>query len=346
MNGQHEITTAGPLLGPDGRLMQRGYSRSHLLDYNPEFAGPCRSAILNRLRLKEWDYYGVTGSDWFFSVAVADIGYMGMVFAYLIDFRRGTFMERTMVTPPGRGVRLPLTTVTGDVCFEGGDVKAIFRREPQSRSIELEWKRFDGGRDLCARLTLEQPEGRDSIVMATPIRDRCFYYNEKVPAMPAFGRVSLGDTAITFERDCTFAVLDWGRGVWEYKTMWNWASAQGRLEGGEVFGLNLGQGFGDLSAATENCFFVDGTLHKLGAVKWSYGSGDWMAPWRFEADDGRLSLTMKPMVDRPASVNLVVLKSSVHQVFGRYYGRCVCDGGKVLEVNGITGWAEEHMACW
>lgn len=58
--------------------------------------------------------------------------------------------------------------------------------------------------------------------------------------------------------DQTLGSPDWGRGVWEYSSFWNWASASGFLPDGRRVGLNLGCGFGDLSAATENCLVLEG----------------------------------------------------------------------------------------
>jgi hypothetical protein len=343
---QHEITSAGPLLGPDGRLLEAGFSRRHLLEYNPQNALPGLPRSLAGLRLKEWDYYGVTGKDHFFSITVSSIGYLGLVFAYLIDFRKRTFIERNIATPFGRGISLPPTSRTGDIGFDRSGARVSFLKKEGARELSVFWANFHQGMDLDARLTLSEPPGRDSIVMATPISDRRFYYNEKIPAMPSRGVVTLDKQKIEFDEKDSFAVLDWGRGVWEYSTFWNWSSAGGRLPDGRTLGINIGQGFGDLSAASENCFFLNGKMHKLGTVDWKYTSGDWLQPWTFESGDGRARLTMTPIVDRPSSVNLLVLRSSVHQVFGRYTGTLVCDDGEVIQVPGIIGWAEEHRARW
>ena len=42
-----------------------------------------------------------------------------------------------------------------------------------------------------------------------------------------------------------------------------WGSASGELDGAP-FGWNIGYGFGNTSAATENVLFYDGKIHKLG----------------------------------------------------------------------------------
>jgi hypothetical protein len=83
--------------------------------------------------------------------------------------------------------------------------------------------------------------------------------------------------------------MDWGRGVWDYGSFWVWASASGYLEDGRAVGLNLGHGFGDTSAATENALFIDGRLHKLGHISFNYNPDDYMCPWRMVATQGGMT---------------------------------------------------------
>ncbi|RJQ09900.1 MAG: DUF2804 domain-containing protein [Dehalococcoidia bacterium] len=345
MPDQHEILDRSPLLDANGRLVQKGYARRPLLDYNPEYVRRHAAPWLNRLRLKEWDYYGVFIGRRFFSATVSDIGYMGLVFVYWIDLDKKTFIERSVVTPFGRGCRLPRSSESGDVLFEKGRLRIAFERSPGLRRIKVNWPGFDGGRTLSADLTLHQPDDHEGIVMATPIGDKGFYYNHKLSALPCEGSAVLGGDVCAAGSDA-FGALDWGRGVWDYDTFWNWACGFGRLPDGRYLGINLGLGFGDLSAATENSFFLDGRLQKLGRVGFQYSKANFLAPWRFADDAGRLDLTLTPLLDRAAKTNLILLKSEAHQIFGTYSGRLVSDAGEIIRIDAVPGWAEEHHARW
>lgn len=343
---QHEITRPIPLLDENGMLTEPGFAKRPNFRYNPENIRLTPLAAVNRLRLKEWDYYGVTGPDWFFSVAVSHAGLAGVAFAYFIDFKTLAMPEATVITPLGMGVTLPRDSRTGDIAFRWGRVNIEFKRLPNERRLRVDWPRLSDGRPLVADLVLAQPESIESIVMATPIGARGFYHNEKINCLPAMGEIRLGDTRLVVEPDRALGDLDWGRGVWDYHTFWNWGTASGFLPDGGLIGLNLGKGFGDLSAATENCFFLDGKMHKLGWVDFEYDAGDYMKPWRFRADDGRLDLTLTPIFDRHDKTDLLVIRTEVHQMFGRYSGTLVTDEGKKLEIRDLLGWAEEHRARW
>ena len=126
----------------------------------------------------------------------------------------------------------------------------------------------------------------------------------------------------------------------------NWASASGFLPNGCSIGLNLGSGFGDTSAATENAVIIDGQIHKLEQVPFVYDAKDYMQPWTFRDNQNRLDLTFTPFKDRTARTNLGIIFSEVHQMFGRYDGHAILDNGKRLEIHDLIGFADEHHARW
>ena len=144
-------------------------------------------------------------------------------------------------------------------------------------------------------------------------------------------------------------MLDWGRGVWTYDNTWYWGSASG-LADGVPFGFNIGYGFGDTSAASENVLFYNGKIHKLSQVRFEIpqkdGKDDYLSPWRFTSDDGRFELTFEPVMDRCAKIDLFVICSDQHQVFGKFSGTVVLDDGRKLEVSNLMGFAEKVRNKW
>jgi len=343
---QNEITTKDKLLDDRGHLKHRGYSRFPVLEYNPENINVYPLSFLNRLRLKEWDYYGVTTKDFYFSVTVSNIGYAGFVFAYFIDFHEKIMTEEGILTPLGRGCILPRSSASGDIVFRHKKADIHFQRLDSSRILKVSWPAFDKGKGLSVELEASQPPELESIIVATPIGKNRFYYNQKINCMPVKGKIVVGDRRLELRPEDALLTLDWGRGVWEYSSFWNWASASGFLPSGQTIGLNIGKGFGDLSRATENCFFIDGKMTKLEWVEWDYDPSDFMKPWSFSSGDGRLELAFEPFFDRVATTKLLIIDSEVHQLFGKYSGTLKTDSGEKIEVSDLIGWAEEHRARW
>ncbi len=62
--------------------------------------------------------------------------------------------------------------------------------------------------------------------------------------------------------------------------------------------------------------------------------------------DGRLYLEFVPFKERVARTNLLVVRSEVHQLFGRYSGAVETEDGQALRLHDVIGFVEEHQACW
>ncbi len=95
----------------------------------------------------------------------------------------------------------------------------------------------------------------------------------------------------------------------------------------------------------ENGVCVDGRLHKLSTdLNWTYSQADFMRPWHIGDPDGRLDLTFTSFLERVAASDVWLVRSEVHQMFGRYSGYITTDAGEVLPVHDLVGWAEDHVA--
>jgi hypothetical protein len=251
-----------------------------------------------------------------------------------------------LVIPFGSGIKLERNPEAGEASFANNNVSLKFTTDADKRRLNLHWAGFNNGRGLEADITLHSTPQHESMNIIIPIGKKRFYDNTKINCLPAQGFIKYGDQLENLQPDACVGSLDWGRGVWEYKSYWNWASASGFLRDERTIGLNLGQGFGDLSKATENAVILNGKIHKLGTVRFTYKSGDYMQPWHFSDDDVRLDLIFTPFKDRTAQTNLGIIFSEVHQMFGRYNGRVILDDGTLLEIRNLIGFAEEHHARW
>lgn len=345
---QTEITQPGPLLTPSGELSQVGWARQPLLDCNLERATfyPFLLRPLQRFRLKRWDYYAVFTPQRFFSATIADLGYAGNIFVYTVDFTAGELHEEGLVIPLSNGVELPRNSDLGDSYYAGEDVRLSFKVKPNLRELSVDWPSFHDGRGIQAEIRLHCLPEHESMTIVIPIEGKRFYYNRKINCLPAEGKLRYGDILENLSPTSSIGSLDWGRGVWAYRSFWNWASASGFLPDGRTVGLNLGCGFGDTSVATEDCLILDGRVHKLGQVDFDYNPKDHKQPWTFADSNGRLKLEFTPFIERLARTDLKLIFSEVHQMFGRYTGTIISDDGEEIYIENLIGFAEEHHARW
>ena len=342
---QRQIITPGPLHDGKGHLVETGYATSLLKYYD-------RSAVAaNRLRIKEWDYYCVCTDRFALALTVANNGYMTMDSFSLLDFGRNAQVTTSMMNLPLFSPHnLPSTSAKGDIRVSGKGYELAFLNDGNTRTLSGRMDRFHGETPLCfdLRLTDAPPE---SMVIVTPFREnpRAFYYNQKINCMRAEGSIQYGSREYTCDPARDFAVLDWGRGVWTYDNTWYWGSASGMADG-VPFGFNIGYGFGDTSAASENVLFYGGRIHKLSRVRFEIpvkdGKDDYLSPWTFSSDDGRFEMRFEPVMDRSAKIDLFVICSDQHQVFGRFSGTVILDDGRKLEIRNLMGFAEKVRNKW
>ncbi len=342
---QVEITQAIPLLDEQGNLTQPGYAKRLLPVYD-------RTRVRGGLtRLKEWDYYYIGNDRYGVALTVADNSYMGLDSISFLSFE-GRPWEITKspmsVFPMGR-TGLPSTSAEGITASSGKRHALLFQAADGQRNLTAHMDRFRGQEPIDVHLTLtDEPE--ESMVICTPFpKPGHFYFNQKINCMRAQGTVRIGDDLYLFNRSDSFAVLDWGRGVWTYHNTWYWGSASGLVDGAD-FGFNIGYGFGDTSAATENMLFYEGKAHKLSKVDFGIplrnGKECWMRAWSMTSDDGRFEMEFVPVLDRASCTDVKLIKSDQHQVFGRFTGTAVLDDGTRLEVKDLMGFAEKVENKW
>jgi len=347
---QHEITTPGTLLDEQGNLREAGWAKKLILQYSR------RSVKASHLRLKEWDYYLVTNGKMGVALTIADNGYMGLDSISLLSFE-GEPWEVTkspMRVMPMGGTGLPDHSDHGTSAISGKGYGLTFvhAQDPQLghvRVLNFRMDDFKDGKELSGSITLyDEPE--DSMVICTPFdKPRHFYYNQKINCLRASGTVTLGEEEFRFEAEDSFGVLDWGRGVWTYHNTWYWGSASGLVDG-IPFGFNIGYGFGNTKAGTENMLFYNGKAHKLSNVLFRIPGGkgqeQFMQPWTFTSDDGRFEMQFQPVLDRASCTDFKLLKSDQHQVFGKFTGTAILDDGRQIHLKDFFGFAEKVENKW
>jgi len=231
------------------------------------------------------------------------------------------------------------------------------------RTLTVDWPNFGAkapeeyrqrvGVGLKATLHLRERIDSDTIVVATPFgtNDHLWYLNQKINCQTVAGNAVAGSLDHEFKPEKSFAVLDWGRGLWPYTSSWVWSSASGVAEkedGTKVsFGLNFGHGFGNCATHSENSAFVNGKISKFGRFKIEFDKNNFKeGKWHFTDEEERVDMTLEPLYDRYAPLNVKVLSMITHQVFGVYSGTVRTDDGETIKVRNLIGWSEFVANSW
>ena len=339
---QHKLSK-GPLLDENGNLAEAGYAFSLVKEYD-------RKAIKGlKSRIKEWDYYFINDEEYGIALTVDDNSYMGMASVSILDFKKKVEHTKSYISWFTFGkVGLPSSSNSGDVHMKSKKYDMFFENKDGQRHLVCKLKNLAKGRDFECDIYLE-PTNEGSMVIATPFKKkRHFYYNQKINLLKAKGSFKFGDTEHRLNEKA-LGVLDWGRGIWTYKNTWYWSSLNANYQGHNI-GFNLGYGFGDTSAASENMFFYDNKAFKLEDVvfnipKNSKGKLSFMDPWTFSSTNNDINLTFNPIIDRYSNTNVLIIQSNQHQVFGYFSGSVIVEGKKI-EFNNLLGFAEMVTNRW
>ena len=324
------------MLDDKGELREPGWSRSLVQEYD-------RNRIkAPKWRIKEWDYYLVLSDRFAGAFTISDDGYIGLQSVSLLCFGEHPWEHTETVLnafPMGK-LKLPSDSSSGTTVYKDKRLQMRFTAENGTRRITCHFERFHEEKPFDCEIILEQPP-MDSMVIATPWEKKhAFYYNQKINCMRASGYMEYDGVRYEFDPATDFGTLDWGRGVWTYDNTWFWGSGNADIDGNS-FGFNIGYGFGNTSAASENVLFYNGAVHKLDDVTFHIPENSYMEPWTFSSSDGRFETEFVPVLDRAAKLDFKILVSDQHQVFGRMSGKAILDDGTEIRLKDVMCFAEK-----
>lgn len=334
-----EITQATPLLNADGTLSAWGWSRHARMTYD-------RSLVKENVsgRLKEWEFYCVMSPDCYMEITLADISWAELTMVSVVDYLTGKSSFNLRF-----GLQSDYFTLPSDPCgstvFDNAGAHVAYSYDEPVRTLEFDfpWTVLPA---IKGTINIQHRPSDERLATAMPFDFAgSFFYTNKIVGMPATGEITVNNTTYTFPAGASYAVLDWGRGVWPEEFAWTWAAAFGTVDGVPI-GFNIGYGEEDSSRTSASGVFYNGVLHKMGKITWSFDANDAMQPWRFTSADGRFDVTLSPFYDQSNTIDLGVYATDITKAHGTMNGRVVLDNGKTIEIKDILGFAEYCIQRW
>lgn len=291
-------------------------------------------------RKKKWNYWAITSPKAVFSATIANVDYLGLVGVSLLDIESKKVIECGMATPLGIGCNMP-QKADESVVYKMLGLEVSFIDEKGYTLIIVACS------NLKAELKVFKPIGYETLNVVVPWSKQQFQFTSKQTCLPVEGWVKTRDKVYDFKSQSSFGCLDFGRGIWPYRTTWNWANASG-IENGHMIGLNFGGKWTDGTGANENGVLLDGKLIKYcDDVVFKYDSHNFMKPWMIQSvQTDSIDLLFTPFYERKANLNIIVLKSETHQLFGYFSGTVKDECGEVYVIKQLLGWSEEYKARW
>jgi len=322
-----ELTAEVDLCLPDGRLNPNaiGWSRRPLHRCN--LNGPWG-------RQKRWDYWAITTKRFALGITYADVDYVGLVALALFDFETKRVINRGTARPLGAGFAQGTRAGVGNISFTGNGLKLELTQTAAGAIVSCRFA------DVEASLQIDRNDD-ESLNVVIPWSEGLFQYTSKQTGLHTSGKISVG--GVTHDATGGFGTLDYGRGVWPYRTVWNWANAAG-VEHGQRIGLQFGGKWTDGTGMTENGLMLNGRLYKIKEdVAFDYGRG-LDAPWTLRSP--HVDLQFEPFMRKRVFAPLLVASVQLNLCFGHFSGTVEGDGSGPIRVERMLGWAEEFRGRW
>ncbi len=147
------------------------------------------------------------------------------------------------------------------------------------------------------------------------------------------------------------ALVDYGRGLFNYKTKWKWSTGTGRTKENLIISFN----YGDDPGIKNSVDFVkiQGKTTGLLPVKVEYNRKDLMKEFKFKTHEnfkdipeGQAEFTFTPNYLHKMSSNKIILSYDMKYIYGTLDGFVVDAEGKTHEFIGMKGLFEIINVKW
>jgi len=333
---ERELTGPVDLCDAGGRLNEAavGWSRRPLVRANLRGHWP---------RKKRWDFWNWIGPRFVFSVTVADIDYAAFCQMTFTDFETGRSISTLVPARPG-SVALP-EHPERTVKFARRGLDYATEEHRDHLTVRFAGRAKSGER-VTAALLVHRPPAHESVNVVVPWSPTRFQLNSKWNTLRCEGTVTVDGRRYEMDPRLCHAVRDFGRGVWPYRSFWNWGVATGEHDG-TLIGVNVGGKWTTGTGVNENGLCIDGRVSKIMEdLVWRYDPDDWQRPWHVCATrSGMVDLTLVPVAAHRPRVNVGVLRTAGVCAFGAWHGTIRVDG-RQMRVRDLVGWAEEFSHRW
>lgn len=214
---QIEIKKKGPLLNSDGQLIDVGWSRYPLKDYNlDEIDLPFLKKFYFKLRIKKWDFFSIINENFIIFVALVDVGYLGQSFIHIVDLKtKEKFFIDLDILPIFKPKFFKDSynfTLKESFYYQASDYILSYEDCTLNEHSQIKYRSITfatglGSQKIVGNFTIEKARVHEDIVTMTPMsNDKTrFFYNVKSYTLPVLGTLQIGDKVHNFDKNSSSA---------------------------------------------------------------------------------------------------------------------------------------------
>ncbi|MDD5313480.1 MAG: DUF2804 domain-containing protein [Dehalococcoidia bacterium] len=342
---QRELLPAPDSLVTSGKFnfgtFKSQFRRVNPLDAHNPLGFPLPGPLLSA-RLKEWQAFQLGNNRWFMLAVLynAKVSALAQFIVYDKENRKKYTFEKVL---PSWQVKVPDSIWNSSQSYRDREcmIEIVSLLEKGRFYINIKLHDQKNLPDMEANFEMFHDEGSvEPIVVSIPFGKNRGMYSHKC-LMPMQGTLALGDEKIDFVRRESFAFIDDHKGFYPYVMKYDWATAAGFDDRGQLTGFNLTDNQSlDAEKYNENCLWINGRLHLLPPVKFSRPDGV-ESEWLIRDSYGMVDLTFKPVSMGIINMNLLFLRVDYKGPFGYCNGFIRDSAGNKVLVNQYFGMGED-----
>lgn len=276
------------IFNENGEVKIGGWSKAPLFEYNKELC-----SLPNKLTEK--DCYYISNKDMGFYFSVETVGTELSIKLVFTDFNTGEIVRDYVTKKFWLEPRsLPESGSLGEFSYTDKRIALTMTNTVDGRYIKCDFIDFNNYKNLFVKVLVTKKSG-DSLNMVAPFEKfpKCFYLKRFVPKFIASGVVRLGGTDYILDEENSYVYFNWNRYYLPKKQKFQALSAVTNVNG-KRFAINLASKVGSNRKGSENCYFLDNYMRKIGRLKVGGDEKNPLGQWYFTSSDKSAELVFTP----------------------------------------------------
>jgi len=227
---------------------------------------------IKQFREKRWSSIGIISDECISGPALVHLGYACNAFSFVFDRKENRLIEKGYVLSPISGMQFDRNADEGDCKMQSQNdsIAMLHRCNEGKRFLNIDIA-AGSKKQIKAELEIIEDLNSKPLQLITPMQNGKKVFTQKIAGLSVSGSIRTIDKTFTFKPDNSFAIFDWTNGFHNRITEWNWASAGGISENGQIIGLNFSRGV-YTSGYGENVIWFDGEPELQEEVHFKYDS--------------------------------------------------------------------------
>lgn len=282
------IENKKPIFDENGDVKFGGWSKAPLFEYN-------KDSYVPQNKLIEKDSYFISSDEVGFYLSVETEGSELAIRIILIDYKtreivRDYISKKLWLD----SASLPQSPNLGEFKYTDKRIALTITNTIDGNYIKCDFIDFNNFKNLFVKVKISDIDGESmNIIAPFDNNPKCFYHKRFVPAFTANGVIRLGGTDYNLDESNSYVYLDWSRYVLPKRQKFQVMSVVSPVEDKRL-AINFASKVGNNRKGSENCYLMNGKLHKVGRLRVVGDDKKIESSWEFSTVDKRVGLRFTP----------------------------------------------------